>query len=91
MNLGLQKRQQVMAVAHQTGSAFFVQEKVSPVLKLQMQRFAVLLNLDVSSSMQGQKWRSVCQSVDKFADFLGEGDLMAAMVFNHESKMLSKL
>lgn len=41
--------------------------------------------------MSGPKWRRVCQSVDQFADFLGSGDLLAAMVFNHETKMLSKM
>lgn len=91
VNLGLQKRQQLVGIANKTGAAFFLQENVSPVLSLQMQNFAVLLNLDVSGSMAGQKWRSVCQSVDKFTDFLGERDLIAAMVFNHEAKLLSKL
>ena len=41
--------------------------------------------------MEGQKWRSVCQSVDQFVDFLGSGDLIASMVFNHEAKLLSKM
>jgi hypothetical protein len=61
------------------------------VLQLKVQNFAVLLNLDVSGSMAGQKWRSVCSSVDKFVDFLGENDLVSALVFNHETKMLSKM
>ena len=61
------------------------------MLQLQVQKFAVLLNLDVSGSMAGQKWKSVCRSVDRFADFLGEGDLLAAMLFNHQSKLLSKM
>ena len=29
--------------------------------------------------------------MNQFADFLGSGDLLAAMVFNHETKMLSKM
>ena len=91
VNLGLQKRQQLIGVANKTGSAFFLQEKVSPVLSLQLQNFAVLLNLDVSASMSGPKWRSVCQSVDRFVDFLGPRDLIAAMVFNHESTLLAKM
>ena len=91
VNLGLQRRQQIIGLANQTGTAFLMQQQVNPVLSLQRQKFGILLNLDVSSSMYGQKWRRVCQSVDQFADFLGSGDLLAAMVFNHETKMLSKM
>lgn len=91
VNLGLQKRQEVMGVTSNQGTALFVQEKVSPMLSLQLQRFAVLLNLDVSGSMSGQKWSSLCQAVDRFADFLGEQDLLAALVFNHQTKLLSKM
>ena len=61
------------------------------MLSLQRQKFGILLNLDVSSSMSGAKWRRVCQSVDQFADFLGDGDLIAGMVFNHETQLLSKM
>lgn len=41
--------------------------------------------------MAGQKWGSVCQSVSRFAGFLGENDLISAMVFNHEAKLLSTM
>jgi hypothetical protein len=41
--------------------------------------------------MSGQKWRSVCQSVQRFANFLGENDLISAMVFNGEAKLLASL
>lgn len=41
--------------------------------------------------MSGNKWRSVCQSVARFANFLGENDLIAAMVFNHEAKLLASM
>lgn len=53
VNLGLQKRQELFGLASNQGAALFVQEKVSPVLSLCLQNFAVLFNLDVSSSMQG--------------------------------------
>lgn len=51
VNLGLQKRQEIIGLSSNQGTALFVQQKVSPVLSLQMQNFAVLLNLDVSGSM----------------------------------------
>ena len=41
--------------------------------------------------MAGQKWTSVCQSVDNFSRQLSENDLIAAMLFNHEVKLLAKM
>jgi hypothetical protein len=55
------------------------------------QNYAVMFNLDVSGSMSGSKWSSVCQSVARFNNFLGENDIIAAMVFNHEAKLLSTM
>ena len=69
--MGLQQREEVTAVMNNTTTAIMYQKKYQPVLQLKVQNFAVLLNLDVSGSMAGQKWRSVCASVDKFVDFLG--------------------
>lgn len=80
-----------MAVQHNQTTAIMYQKKLQPVLSLKLQNFAVLLNLDVSGSMAGQKWRSVCSSVDKFIDYLGENDLVSALVFNDETKVLSKM
>lgn len=50
-----------------------------------------MFNLDVSGSMSGSKWNSVCQSVSRFTNFLGETDLIAAMVFNSEVKLLATM
>jgi hypothetical protein len=50
-----------------------------------------MFNLDVSGSMSGQKWAGVCQSVARFTNFLGENDIIAAMVFNHEAKLLANM
>jgi len=41
--------------------------------------------------MSGPKWKSVCQSVQRFTNFLGENDLISAMVFNGEAKLLSTM
>ncbi len=78
----------MIGVANQQGAAMFIHEEVNPFLKLQIQNYAVLFNLDVSGSMAGQKWRNVCTSVDRFVGNLGENDLICSMVFNHEVKLL---
>jgi hypothetical protein len=70
-------------VANNQGAAFMIHEEINPFLALQRQNYAVMFNLDVSGSMSGQKWNSVCQSVARFTNFLSEGDIIAAMVFNH--------
>lgn len=68
-----------------------IHEEVNPFLAIQQQNYSVLFNLDVSGSMAGNKWRNVCQAVQRFTNFLGENDLIAAMVFNHEAKLLSTM
>ncbi len=91
IKLGLEKRQNIIGVANERGAAFMVHEEVNPFLAIQRQNYAVMFNLDVSGSMSGIKWNSVCQSVARFTNFLGEGDIIAAMVFNHEAKLLVKM
>lgn len=72
-------------------AAFMVRDEISPFLAVNVQNYAVLFNLDVSGSMAGTKWNNVCDSVDRFVSYLGENDLVAAMVFNHEVKLLAKM
>lgn len=91
VKLGLEKRQNIIGVANNQGAAFLVREEINPFLAIEQQSFAVLFNLDVSGSMSGQKWSSVCQSVSRFTNFLGDNDIIAAMVFNHEAKLLANM
>jgi uncharacterized protein YegL len=56
-----------------------------------MKNFAVMFNLDVSGSMSGNKWNSVCTSVNGFISKLGDTDLVSGLVFNDEVKLLSKI
>ena len=50
-----------------------------------------MFNLDVSGSMFGQNWNSVCSSVNKFVAKLGDGDLISGIVFNNEAKLISSM
>ncbi len=76
----MQERQQVVGVINNQFVA--VQRRMEPTLQLQIHNFAVLLNLEVSESMRGSKWNEVCSSVEKVHSFLGNNDIIAAMVFN---------
>lgn len=91
VKLGLERRQNIVGVANSQGAAILINEEIKPFLALQQQNYSVLFNLDVSGSMAGNKWRSVCQAVARFTNFLGENDLIAAMVFNHEAKLLASM
>ncbi len=91
ISLGLQERQEIIGIQARQTTAIMYQKKYQPVIQVQKQNFAVLLNLDVSGSMEGQKWSNVCNSVDSFIEHLGEDDLISAMVFNDEVKMLGKI
>jgi len=50
-----------------------------------------MFNLDVSGSMLGNKWNSVCSSVNAFISKLGDSDLVSGVVFNDQSKILNKM
>jgi len=63
VNLGLQERNEVAVISNFQTTGVFFQKTVQPVISLKVQYYAVLFNLDVSGSMAGQKWKSVCESV----------------------------
>ncbi len=48
----------------------------------------MLFNLDISGSMDGKRWNNVCKSVESLIETLGDGDFVAGLVFNDESKLL---
>ena len=68
-----------------------VRQQVNPCLRLSVKSFAVMFNLDVSGSMSGNRWSSVCQSVNQFIGKMGSGDLVSGLVFNDEVKLISNL
>ena len=81
----------MMGITSQQGQAFLVKKELNPYLQLTVKNFAIMLNLDVSGSMDGKKWTSVCSSVTNFMAKLGNSDLVSALVFNDEVKILTKI
>ena len=59
-----------------------VEDTVVPGITIAKHTFAVLLNMDVSESMKGAKWGHVCKFVDNLMEYLGDEDLVSALVFN---------
>jgi len=90
IDLGIQKKVTLAGAATNDMAVFEVNEEYQPYLAVKEQKFAVLFNLDISGSMAGPKWSKVCQSVDKFVRFLGDGDLVAGVVFNDKIDILTK-
>jgi len=90
IGLGIQKKVTLTGAATYDMAVLGVHEEYQPYLAVKKQKFAVLFNLDMSGSMAGSKWNQVCQSVDKFVRFLGEGDLVAGVVFNDKIDILTK-
>jgi Mg-chelatase subunit ChlD len=88
VNVGLLQRTGMVGVA--SGNAAFVayQQTVDPVIFVEKQRYVVLFTLDISGSMAGNKWTRVCESVEKFVSYLGNEDLVGAIVFNDTVKLL---
>jgi hypothetical protein len=91
INLGLKEDIKMMGITSQQGQAFLVKKEVNPYLQFTVKNFAIMLNLDVSGSMDGKKWTSVCSSVTNFMAKLGDSDLVSALVFNDEVKILTKV
>lgn len=81
----------MMGITSQQGQTFLLKKEVNPYLKFTVKNFAIMLNLDVSGSMDGKKWTSVCSSVTNFMAKLGNSDLVSALVFNDEVKLLTKI
>ena len=44
--------------------------------------------MDVSSSMRGTKWTNVCEFVDRLMGSLQGEDLVSALVFNEQVRLL---
>jgi len=91
VSLGLQKQVNLIGVNSQQGKALMIKQELNPYLQVHVKNFALMFNLDVSGSMSGTKWGSVCTSVSNFIGKLGDGDLVSALVFNDEVKLLSNL
>ena len=58
-------------------------------MKISRSQYVILLNIDVSGSMKGQKWRHVCENVDRLLGCLRDSDMVNALVFNRTIRFLT--
>lgn len=90
ISLGIIQRTQAVAGQNEEGQAFVaVRQQKKAFVMAQKQMFIVLFTLDISGSMSGGRWSKVCNSVDRFVDFLGPEDLVCGVSFNETVNILT--
>lgn len=58
-------------------------------LQFERKRYMILFNIDGSSSMEGSRWKSVTESINSIIGNLNGEDLVAAIVFNNEPRLIT--
>ncbi|OMJ72401.1 hypothetical protein SteCoe_29164 [Stentor coeruleus] len=91
IDVGIVRQVGVVGVNSGNQSALMIHQRSAPVVQVKRNRFAVLLNLDFSGSMRGQRWNSLKNSVSMFLRNLQQGDLACCCLFNDKVQMLNRL
>ena len=81
---------QAVAAQNDQGTFVAVRQQIKQVLLAEKQFFVVLFTLDMSGSMSGYRWAKVCNSVNKFVQFLGPEDLVCGIAFNENVSILTR-
>ncbi|KAL4491456.1 hypothetical protein ABPG72_008112 [Tetrahymena utriculariae] len=81
----------VQAVQTNNIALMRVQQEEHRVLELQVKKFIVVFNLDISGSMAGSRWRQVCDCVSKFTDSLTEHDFASVILFNDQIQIVQPI
>jgi hypothetical protein len=70
-------------------NAMAVQQRNVPVMTIRRRNFAVLLNLDISGSMGGQRFNALRGSVQNFLRNLDGNDVASCLVFNDRVQLIN--
>lgn len=89
LNIGIGR--QVMIDMNSGGGIAGMQSRYVPVLQVVRKRYAVLLNLDLSTSMNGVKYTELKNSTGRFLANLDGGDLASCLVFNSRVQLLNSI
>ncbi|OMJ74640.1 hypothetical protein SteCoe_26384 [Stentor coeruleus] len=89
--LGVQRRVNVNMLNMGGIQAMHFQQENVPVMTIRQRNFAVLLNLDISGSMDGTRYESLKNSVSMFLRNLAPNDLASCLVFNDRVQMLNNI
>ncbi|KAL4442814.1 hypothetical protein ABPG74_010703 [Tetrahymena malaccensis] len=85
------KQTRVQAVQADNIALMRVQQQEQRMIQIQIKKFIIVFNLDISGSMSGSRWRQVCQCVSKFTDSLTEDDFAQVILFNDSTKILQPI
>lgn len=93
LDLGIVNHRTVLNVQGQGqgNQATVIMDENALVLSLQQKSLVVLFTLDMSGSMSGAPWKTVCSCVENFVSFLGPTDFVGGLVFNDKVQMVNKL
>ena len=86
--IGVRRQINIIGVSGGGVNAMAFQQTNQPVLNITKKNFAVLLNLDISGSMNGNRFNSLKSSVQNFLRNLDQNDLVSCLVFNERVQIL---
>ena len=89
--LGMQRQINIGMASMGGITALRMQQTNRPVLNIVRKNFAVLLNLDISGSMNGQRFNQLKNSVSMFLNQLEGNDLASCLVFNERVQILNRI
>lgn len=86
--IGVRRQVNINMINTNGVSAMAFQQTNQPYLNITRKNFAVLLNLDISGSMNGGRFNSLKSSVQSFLRNLDQNDLVSCLVFNERVQLL---
>lgn len=84
------RRQVNIGVVNAGGvNAMAIRQQNTPFLNISRKNFAVLLNLDISGSMSGNRFNALRSSVQNFLRNLDQNDIVSCLVFNQQVQLIN--
>ena len=88
-SIGVRREVNIGVIQARGMSAMAFSQKNTPILQIRRRNFAVLLNLDISGSMIGQRFNALRQSVQNFMGNLEGNDIASCLVFNNQVQLIN--
>lgn len=87
--IGVRRQVNVGLVSARGVNAMAIQQQNIPFLNISRKNFAVLLNLDISGSMNGNRFNALRSSVQNFMRSLDQNDIVSCLVFNQRVQLIN--
>lgn len=88
-SIGVRREVNVGVIQAGGMNAMAFSQRNVPILQVRRRNFAVLLNLDISGSMNGQRFNSLRGSVQNFMRNLDGNDIASCLVFNDRVQLIN--